>query len=106
MTSSTAKALAVLLLACSPLLAACQTDAPAAPAAQSAPKAEEPEAAAPPLTRQEAAAQCWMSVEKTHKSAGLDQRADIVTKCINDKMKAAEQPAPVEPKSKPPKSKT
>jgi hypothetical protein len=37
---------------------------------------------------------------------GLDQRADIVTKCINDKMKAAGQPAAAEPKSKPPKSKT
>jgi hypothetical protein len=105
MTSSTAKALAVLLLALSPLLAACQTDAPASPSAQAAPAQEAPEAA-PPLTRQEAAAQCWMSVEKTHKNTGLDQRADIVTKCINDKMKAAEQPAPAEPKAKPPKSKT
>ena len=83
MTSSTAKALAVLLLACSPLLAACQTDA-SGPSAQAA-----PQEAPPPLTRQEAAAQCWMSVEKTHKNTGLDQRADIVTKCIDDKMKAA-----------------
>ena len=108
MTPSTAKALAVLLLACSPLLAACQTDTPAAPTAQSAPQPapQAEQEAAPPMTRQEAAAQCWMSVEKTHKSAGLDQRADIVTKCINEKMKAAEQPAPAEPKAKPPKSKT
>jgi predicted small secreted protein len=104
MTSSTAKALAVLLLACSPLLAACQTDAPAGPSAQAAPQGGQE--APPPLTHQEAAAQCWMSVEKTHQNMGLDQRADIVTKCINDKMKAAEQPAAVEPKSKPPKSKT
>ena len=101
MTPSTAKALAVLLLACSPLLAACQTDAPATPTAQAG-----PQEAPLPLTRQEAAAQCWMSVEKTHKNTGLDQRADIVTKCINDKMKAAEQPAAPEAKPKPPKSKT
>ena len=107
MTPSTSKALAVLLLACSPLLAACQTDAPAGPSAQAEPQGTQTaQEAPPPLTRQEAAAQCWMSVEKTHRSAGLDQRADIVTKCINDKMKAAEQPAPAEPKSKPPKSKT
>ena len=33
---------------------------------------------------------------------GLDQRADIVTKCINDKMKT--QPTAAAPK--PPKSKT
>jgi hypothetical protein len=103
MATSTAKALAVLLLACSPLLAACQTDAPAGPSAQAAPQEAAKDA---PPTHQEAAAQCWMSVEKTHKDMGLDQRADIVTKCINDKMKAAEQPAAAEPKSKPPKSKT
>ena len=105
MMSSTAKALAVLLLALSPLLAACQTDAPSGPSAQAAPQETPKDAPAPP-TRQEAALECWSSVDKAHPTMGLDQRADIVTKCINDKMKAAEQPAAAEPKSKPPKSKT
>ena len=100
MTSSTAKALSVLLLAGAPALTACQTDG-ASPSAQASPQ----EAAKPP-TRQEAALECWSSVDKAHPSMGLDQRADVVTKCINDKMKAAEQPAPAEPKAKPPKSKT
>ncbi len=99
MTSSTAKALALLLLACTPALTACQTDTPGGPVAQAAPQ-ETPK----PLTHQEAALQCWMAVEKEHQSASLDQRADIVTKCINDKMKAAPQPAAETPKS--PKSKT
>jgi hypothetical protein len=54
--------------------------------------AQAPPPAAKPMTRQEAALQCWMSVEKGHKDASLDGRADIVTKCINDKLKA--QPAP------------
>jgi len=88
MTSSTAQALALLLLAGSPLLTACQTDPPAGPSAQAAPQ-EAPK----PLTRQEAAMQCWMSVEKTHKNTGLDRRADIVTKCIDDKMNGPKQPA-------------
>ena len=98
MTSSTAKALAALLLACSPALTACQTDAPGGPSAQAAPQ-EAPK----PLTHQEAALQCWMSVEKTHQTMALDQRADVVTKCINDKMNGAKQPAAA---PKPPKSKT
>ena len=44
------------------------------------------EAAKPPLTHSEAAMQCWMSVEKGRADASLDKRADVVTKCINDKM--------------------
>ena len=84
MTSSTGKTLALLLLACTPALTACQTDSPSAQAS--------PQEAAQPPTRQEVALQCWASVDKAHKDASLDQRADIVTKCINDKMKA--HPAP------------
>jgi hypothetical protein len=102
MTSPAAKTLAFLLLACMPALTACQTDTPGGPVAQAAPQ-EAPK----PLTHQEAALQCWMAVEKEHQSASLDQRADIVTKCINDKMKAPEQPAAAAPKPpKSPKSKT
>jgi len=84
MTSSTGKTLALLLLACTPALTACQTDSPSAQAS--------PQEAAQPPTRQEVALQCWASVDKAHKDASLDQRADIVTKCINDKMKT--HPAP------------
>ena len=86
MTSWTGKTLVLLLLACTPALTACQTDGPS-PSAQASPQ----EAAKPP-TRQEAALQCWASVDKAHPTMGLDQRGDIVTKCINDKMKT--QPAP------------
>lgn len=84
MTSWTGKTLALLLLACTPALTACQTDSPSAQAS--------PQEAATPPTRQEAALVCWSSVDKAHPTMGLDQRADIVTKCINDKMKT--QPAP------------
>jgi hypothetical protein len=84
----TGQTLALLLLACTPALTACQTDGPTAQAsAQAAPQ----EAAKPP-THQEAALICWASVDKAHPTMGLDQRADIVTKCINDKTKAP--PAP------------
>ena len=86
MASWTGKTLAALLLACTPALTACQTDGPG-PSAQASPQ----EAAKPP-TRQEAALHCWTSIDKAHPSMGLDQRADLVTKCINDKMKT--QPAP------------
>jgi hypothetical protein len=84
MTSWTGKTLALLLLACTPALTACQTDGPNAQAG--------PQEAAQPPTRQEAALQCWSSVDKAHPTMGLDQRADIVTNCINDKMKT--HPAP------------
>jgi len=88
-----AKIFAVLLAVCAPALSACQTDGPAAQAAA-------PEAPQPP-SRQQAALQCWMSVDKTHPNMGLDQRADIVTKCINEKMNStAKAPAAAPPKSK------
>ena len=34
-----------------------------------------------------AAADCWMSIEKSHPEWSLDKRAAIVNKCIDDKMK-------------------
>ena len=94
MTAWTGKTLALLLLACTPALTACQTDSPS-PSAQASPQEAAKETAketAKPPTRQEVALQCWASVDKAHKEASLDQRADIVTKCINDKMKTP--PAP------------
>jgi phage-related tail protein len=47
------------------------------------------------VTHTEAAAQCWMSTEKGAASLSLDKRADVVNKCIDDKMKGA----PVDPQS-------
>ncbi len=104
MTSSAARLSpchAILLIACASALTACQTDS-GGPAA---------EAAAPqvPRTHSEAALECWMSLEKGKgKDLSLDKRADIVTKCIKDKMNPGAQPAAATPKAsgKPPKSKT
>lgn len=42
----------------------------------------------PPMTHSRAATECWMATEKGH-SENLDKRADIVDKCIEQKMKAA-----------------
>lgn len=35
-----------------------------------------------------AAADCWKSTEKDYAKMNVDKRGDIVTKCIDDKMKA------------------
>ena len=94
-----------LLAAAAIALAACQTDS-GSPAAGEAPKAEvagskpentgaKPQAAKPeepaeePMTRTRAARECWMKTEKANPHENLDKRADIVNKCIEDKMKAA-----------------
>jgi hypothetical protein len=42
------------------------------------------------MTRSRAASDCWMNTEKGSAAANLDKRADVVTKCIDDKMKAAQ----------------
>jgi len=69
------------------LLAGCETDGsgPGPFAALTAP-AKPPE---PPMTRSRAATECWMSTEKGSAGVNLDKRADTVTKCIDEKMKAA-----------------
>jgi hypothetical protein len=41
------------------------------------------------MTHSRAATECWMATEKGHNEPDLDKRADIVTKCIDQKMKAA-----------------
>ena len=41
-----------------------------------------------PMTHTRAAEQCWMSTEKANASLPLDKRADIVNKCIEQKMNA------------------
>jgi hypothetical protein len=58
-------------------------DVPAAAAAQ-APTAK---AEVPTMEVQEARAQCRMQVDKTR--AGIDARAKLVDKCIDDKLKKA-----------------
>jgi len=109
----TAAALAVLTTALA--LAACQTDG-ASPSAADAPKpqatspelaASKPEAPPPqvarpaaatgdpePMTRARAARECWMRTEKANPHQDLDKRADVVNKCIDDKLKAAGVTAP------------
>jgi hypothetical protein len=64
-------------------LAGCSTDGTPSPG----PVAQAPK---PSLARSEAAKQCWMAAEKGRKDMSLDKRADVVTKCIDDKLKAAE----------------
>jgi len=66
------------------LLAGCETTG-TGPGTQAAVKAPEP-----PMTHTRAAEQCWMATEKGYGSANLDKRVDIVNKCIDDKMKAAQ----------------
>ena len=82
---------AALLIAAAVLLSGCETTGPGAPAGPTAqaPKEPEPAKPEPPMTRSRAASECWMRTEKGSANADLDKRADVVTKCINDKMKAA-----------------
>ena len=98
-----------LFAACALTLAACETDG-TGPSAADAPKADShrqpdatrPQAAKPPeavrdaepMTRSRAARECWMRTEKGNAHEDLDKRADLVNKCIDDKMKAAGAPAP------------
>jgi hypothetical protein len=84
-----------LLVASAALLAGCQTDgAPPNPITElanySAKKDAPEKPAEPKMTRARAATECWMKTEKGHADANLDRRADIVTKCIEDKLKTAQ----------------
>ena len=84
-----------LIVAAASLLAGCETDgnSPGPLASLTASKPAEPEKPAePPMTRQRAASECWMGTEKGSAKANLDKRADIVDKCIDDKMKTAAAP--------------
>jgi outer membrane PBP1 activator LpoA protein len=64
-------------------LAACETTG-SGPTAQAAKPPE------PPMTHTRAAEICWMATEKGHADMNLDKRADVVDKCIQEKMKAAQ----------------
>lgn len=109
-------AASLAVLAAALTLTACETDgtgpaaadAPKAHAASSkpetAPKPEtartqaakpaEPAADPEPMTRARAARECWMRTEKASVHEDLDKRADLVNKCIDEKLKAAGGTAP------------
>jgi hypothetical protein len=87
---------AALLIGAAALLVGCETDGSGPGPMASSPSAEtKPE---PPMTHSRAAMECWMQTEKGRSDMNLDRRADIVTKCIDDKMKAAKA-APAAPKT-------
>ena len=71
----------LLLLGAAAALGGCETTGEAIPAA--AKPVEEP------MTHTRAARECWMGTEKTNAAMNLDKRADIVQKCIDQKMKTA-----------------
>ena len=90
---------AALLIAAAGLLSGCETDGstpgpfaalsqPAKPAEPEGP--QQPPKPELPMTRSRAAMECWMKTEKGGADTNLDKRADVVTKCIDDKMKAAQ----------------
>lgn len=88
-----------LMAAAAVLLAGCETTG--TPAVEAAKPPE------PPMTHSRAAQECWMKTEKGSASLDLDKRADIVNKCIDEKMKTASgtaepaAPAPNAKKKKP-----
>jgi hypothetical protein len=91
-----------LFAACALVLAGCETYA-TGPTAGDAPRAvtsARPDAEAPrtqaapvansePMTHSRAARECWMRTEKSSAHENLDKRAELVNKCIDEKMKAA-----------------
>jgi hypothetical protein len=90
-----------LLMMAGGLLAGCQTDGtPSNPLSELAAATGKKDDAAkpaatpgePPITRSQAAMECWMQTEKNSAAANLDKRADVVNKCIDDKLKKAEAP--------------
>ena len=86
-----------LLLAAGGLLAGCQTDGPSSNplselAAYNGKKDEPAKPAEPPMTRSRAAMECWMKTEKGRADENLDKRADVVNKCIDEKLKTAQAP--------------
>ena len=97
----------VLFTACALTLAGCETDG-TGPTAGDAPRAvtsARPDAEAPrtqaapvansvPMTHSRAARECWMRTEKSSAHENIDKRAELVNKCIDEKMKAAGAPSP------------
>jgi len=76
--------LTALLLLAAVALGGCETTGSPGPQAAAAPQ---------PITHQQAALDCWMGTEHLARTMSLDQRADLVDKCIDEKMKG--EPAPM-----------
>lgn len=86
MTRPAAVLPALALLLAGGLLAGCETTGNGPPDA--ATKVDEP------MTHTRAARECWMGTEKGLADMPLDKRADVVDKCIDQKMKGAPAGAP------------
>jgi len=71
--------LAGALLMAGAALAGCETTGGATPAAAAAPAPE-------PMSHTQAAEYCWMATEHGHGDLPLDKRADIVDRCIKEKL--------------------
>ncbi len=82
-TAKTRNAALAMVIFAAAALAGCNTDG-----AGSMAQATQPE----PMTHQRAATLCWGSTEKDAAKMTLDKRADVVTKCIDDRMKAGPRP--------------
>jgi outer membrane biosynthesis protein TonB len=80
--------------AAKPAAAAKPAEAPKPAATAKPAEPAEPAEPEPPMTRARAARECWMKTEKGSARIDLDKRADIVTKCIEDKLNAAKDAAP------------
>jgi hypothetical protein len=78
--------LLALLVVAAGLLAGCETTGSGL--TTEAGKPGEPPKIEEPMTRSRAATECWMKTEKGSAGVNIDKRADTVTKCIDDKMKA------------------
>jgi hypothetical protein len=78
-----------LLTICAVALASCETDTADAPRPQAGPVTN-----SEPMTHSRAARECWMRTEKGSAHENLDKRAELVNKCIDEKMKAAGAPSP------------
>ena len=69
---------------CALALAGCETTGAGPGSMAATPK--------PPMTHSRAAEECWMGTEKSDAHMDLDKRADVVDRCIKDKMKGADAP--------------
>ena len=87
---------AALLAVAALSLAACETTGTGsvAPVAQAAPAeppnpmaGDTPSKTKGPMTHRQAALYCWMATEHGHADLPIDKRADVVDKCIAQKMK-------------------
>jgi len=94
----------VAIIVCAFMLAGCETDG-IGPTAADAPRAVssappdadtttahasrpgEPAQKVEPMTHTRAARECWMRTEKSGARENLDKRADLVNKCIDEKMR-------------------